>query len=56
MPTVPVLAGDTSGMSSDAPVPATGDPLTGLGLDSIADTGAGHSHAHAQNPNAGQRS
>jgi hypothetical protein len=42
MPTVQVLAGDTCSLSSDAPVPSSGgDPLTGLGLDAIASTGAG---------------
>jgi hypothetical protein len=41
MPRLSVTAGDTSAMSSDAPVPPGGDPLTGLGLDFIASTGAG---------------
>jgi hypothetical protein len=53
LPTVEVLAGDSSGMSSDAPVPAGGDPLTGLGLDAIASTGAGSGSVQgAGNPNA----
>lgn len=55
MPTVPVMAGDTSAMSSDAPVPAQGDPMTGLGLDFIASTGAGQGSVHAPHPNSAAR-
>ena len=38
---VDVLAGDTCAMSSDAPVPAGGDPMTGLSLAQVTQTGAG---------------
>jgi hypothetical protein len=40
-PTVGVMAGDTCSLSSDAPVPPGGDPLTGLSLAQVAETGAG---------------
>jgi hypothetical protein len=39
--TVAVTSGDTSSSSADAPVPVTGDPLTGLSLADITSTGAG---------------
>jgi hypothetical protein len=39
MPRVSVTAGDTSAMSSDAPVPPGGDPLTGIPLSDIASMG-----------------
>jgi hypothetical protein len=41
-PRLDVLSGDTCAMSSDAPVPAGGDPLTGLSLADVTQTGAGH--------------
>ena len=41
-------------MSSDAPVPSTGDPMTGLGLDFIAATGAGQGSVHTSHPGAGR--
>jgi hypothetical protein len=54
MPSVLVTQGDTAGMASDSPVPPPGDPLTGLGLDSIASTGAGLGSAgQHRHPNAG---
>ena len=52
---VDVTAGDTSAMSSDGPVPSTGDPLTGLGLDFIASTGAGQGSTTARHPNSTAR-
>ena len=56
MPTVAVTSGDTSAMSSDAPVPSTGDPMTGLKLDFIASTGAGACHAgQVEHPNSNAR-
>jgi hypothetical protein len=56
MPHLPVTTGDTAGMTSDAPVPPGGDPLTGLGLDSIANTGAGSGTVITpHHPNAGSR-
>jgi hypothetical protein len=39
MPRLSVTAGDTSAMSSDAPVPPGGDPLTGIPLSDIASSG-----------------
>lgn len=55
MPRVPVMAGDTCSMPSDAPVPASGDPMTGLSQAFVTQTGAGQGsagqHAH---PNAGR--
>jgi hypothetical protein len=51
-PTVVVTTGDTCAMSSEAPVPAGGDPLTGLTLGQVADTGAGHGSARDLSPNA----
>lgn len=51
---VPVTQGDTAGMTSDSPVPQTGDPLTGISLDAITSTGAGRGHAgHIPHPNTG---
>lgn len=38
---VTVSVGDSCGMSSDAPVPPGGDPLTGLGQTDVCETGAG---------------
>jgi hypothetical protein len=38
-PTVTVLAGDTCSLSSDSPVPAGGDPLSGIPLSDIASMG-----------------
>ena len=56
MPRVPVTTGDTCSLSSDAPVPPSGDPLTGLPLSFIAATGAGDGSAgHHNHPNAGGR-
>ena len=56
MPTTTVSAGDTCSMSSDAPVPSGGDPMTGLKLDFIASTGAGQGHVvGAGNPNSQSR-
>lgn len=57
LPRVTVTSGDTCAMSSDAPVPADGDPLTGLGLSFVADTGAGHgSVSSVHHPNAASAS
>jgi hypothetical protein len=54
MPRLPVTAGDTAGMTSDSPVPVSGDPLTGLSLADITQTGAGAGHAgHFAHPNSG---
>lgn len=54
MPRVPVTAGDTAGMTSDSPVPPSGDPLTGLSVADVTQTGAGHGTAgHIPHPNAG---
>ena len=55
MPTVAVTSGDTCAMASDAPVPSTGDPLTGLTLGFIADTGAGAGHTTTHHPNSAAR-
>lgn len=53
VPRLPVTSGDTSGMSSDAPVPAGGDPLTGLSLGQVTLTGAGSGSVGGPgNPNA----
>ena len=41
IPRLDVLSGDTCAMSSDAPVPAGGDPMTGLSLAQVTQTGAG---------------
>jgi hypothetical protein len=41
---VSVLAGDTCSLSSDAPVPPSGDPLSGLSLEQVTQTGAGTGH------------
>ena len=41
MPRLDVLSGDTCAMSSDAPVPAGGDPMSGLSLAQVTQTGAG---------------
>ena len=55
----PVRVGDTNSLVSGAPVPASGDPLTGLGLGDVAWTGAGHGSVVApdrrpwQQPNGG---
>lgn len=51
-PTAVVTAGDTCAMSSDAPVPAGGDPMTGLSLADVADTGAGRGRSRDLSPNA----
>lgn len=51
MPRVPVTSGDTSGMSSDGPVPGT-DPLTGLSLGEICGTGADGARVRDLNPTA----
>lgn len=42
---VDVLAGDTCSLSSDAPVPVSGDPMSGLTLADVCETGAGLGHA-----------
>ena len=56
MPRLPVTAGDTCSMSSDAPVPSGGgDPMTGLGLGFIAATGAGQGSGHTVHPNSTAR-
>src|SRR6516164_9751959 len=54
MPRLSVTAGDTSAMSSDAPVPPSGDPLTGIPLSDIASMGphpdhtlTGHAHPNS---------
>jgi hypothetical protein len=53
MPRLPVTAGDTAGMTSDAPVPVSGDPLTGLSLADVTQTGAGTGHvAGPAHPNS----
>jgi hypothetical protein len=54
-PSVPVTAGDTCAVSSDTPVPASGDPLTGLTLADITTTGAGLGSGHAVHPNSQAR-
>ena len=51
-PSVSVQQGDTSGSAVDAPVPVSGDPMTGLSLADITQTGAGQGSAYARNPNA----
>jgi len=49
-----VVAGDTCSLSSDAPVPSGGDPLTGLSLAQVTETGAGSGNANPyRHPNAG---
>jgi hypothetical protein len=39
MPRVSVASGDTCSMSSDGPIPPSGDPLTGIPLADIASEG-----------------
>jgi hypothetical protein len=51
-PTATVTAGDTCAMSSDAPVPAGGDPMTGLSLADVTQTGAGRGSPRDLSPNA----
>src|SRR5258708_4841678 len=52
-PTVAVMAGDTCSSSADAPVPVTGDPMTGLSLAQVTTTGAGlGSPEHIGHPNS----
>ena len=55
MPQQAVTSGDTSGMSSDSPVPASGDPLTGVSLADVTQTGAGQGSGHAPHPNSTAR-
>jgi hypothetical protein len=58
MPRLPVTTGDTVGMSSDSVVPVPGgDPLTGLGVDFLASTGAGQgtSITEGHHPNSSAR-
>lgn len=43
---LPVTQGDTCSLSSDSPVPSSGDPLTGVSLADITETGAGQGHTH----------
>lgn len=50
--TVAVMAGDTCSMSADAPVPSGGDPLTGLSLSQVTETGAGMGSGHTVHPNS----
>ena len=53
-PSATVYAGDTAAFLNDGPVPASGDPLTGLSLAQVTETGAGQGHAYSRNPNAGR--
>lgn len=52
IPRVEVTSGDTCSMSADAPVPAGGDPLTGLSLADVTQTGAGQGSGHMPHPNS----
>jgi hypothetical protein len=54
-PTTDVMAGDTCAMSADSPVPASGDPLTGLSLAMVTETGAGQGSGHQPHPNSMSR-
>jgi hypothetical protein len=51
-PSAVVQAGDTCTMSTDSPVPAAGDPMSGLSLADVTQTGAGRGSLGARNPNA----
>jgi hypothetical protein len=54
-PTLPVAAGDTCSSSADAPVPGM-DPLTGLSLADVTQTGAGQGTVVTpHHPGAGSR-
>jgi hypothetical protein len=54
IPEVQVVSGDTCSSSADGPVPPSGDPMTGLSLAQICETGAGAGTVHgAGNPTAG---
>ena len=52
---VDVTTGDTCSLSSDAPVPVSGDPLTGLSLALVTQTGAGMGSSTAHHPNSTAR-
>lgn len=52
---VAVTAGDTCSASADAPVPASGDPMSGLSLAQVTETGAGQGSGHAVHPNSTAR-
>jgi hypothetical protein len=51
-PVAAVHAGDTCVMPWDSPVPASGDPLTGLSLAQVTETGAGQGSGHQPHPNS----
>jgi hypothetical protein len=51
-PSALVGVGDTNAMPGDAPVPAGGDPLTGLSVADVCDTGAGHGSLRDLSPKA----
>jgi hypothetical protein len=53
MPRIPVTQRDTCSLSSDSPVPAQGDPLTGLTPGDVTSTGAGQGHSTAPHPAQG---
>jgi hypothetical protein len=52
VPRIDVTQGDTCAMTSDAPVPLSGDPMTGVSLADITQTGAGQGSPRDLSPNA----
>lgn len=54
-PTLDVVSGDTCSSSADAPVPASGDPMTGLSLAQVTQTGSGLGSGHAVHPDSTAR-
>ena len=54
-PQVSVQQGDTCAFASDSPVPPAGDPLSGLGLAQVTQTGAGEGSWHQPHPNSMNR-
>ena len=51
-PQLSVQAGDTSAFSTDAPIPLSGDPLSGLSFAQVTQTGAGEGSGHTVHPNS----